>query len=465
MSEEHNSQPSTSSTDSERLIYINRNGGVVLLRAGHQYSKKKEYANGWSLWRCVKWRQNCSGSVNVKENNISKEIHHQCDPSEMDNVIAKKLHECREKVLSSSFSPIPNIYNNVKSEFNESGLDLVQKLPSFSNIKTALYAARNKEACISKIQCKLAKEVVIPSQFKDFVLGDHYDETSDIRIIIFADVNILKHIKHIKMYLSDGTFDCCPTPFLQMYSIHGDLGSDEEYTRIVPLLYSLVNKKNEDTYKTLFQLIKNLIPEWEPMQYLTDFEQAAMNAIKTIFPSVKVKGCYFHFTHNVWKKAKALNLTKNKRLRKHIALSSLLPLLPREHISDGWCYIMEDSPDSVEIQTFNDYMVTQWLEDERFVDTWCAYNQRHRTTNAVEAWHKKVNSSLPKSPNLYQLLKVLIEDAKLQTVKINEYYVEISNPKRRLTKDIVTDKWYKHVTDQLLTGQITVGHCLEKLRL
>lgn len=89
------------------------------------------------------------------------------------------MHDSREKLLSSSFSQIPNIYNNFKADFNDAGLNLIKKLPSFTQIKTALYDARNKQAGISKIQCKTVQEVEIPSQFKDFVLVNHYDETSD----------------------------------------------------------------------------------------------------------------------------------------------------------------------------------------------------------------------------------------------------------------------------------------------
>lgn len=380
-------------------------------------------------------------------------------------MMAQKLNECREKVLSSNFSPIPRIYNDFKSEFHNAGLNLLKKLPSFASIKSSLYDARNKEVGVSKIQCNLPEEVTIPMQFKALVLVDYFDRSSNIRIIVFADKETLEHIKHIKVYLSDGTFQSCPKPFIQLYSIHGDLGSNEEQTRIVPLFYVLLNRKNEETYTTLFRLLKSHISDWEPLKYVTDYEKAAMNAISTVFPLVEVKGCYFHFSHNVWKKAKALNLTKDKRLRKHVALSALLPLLPRNFISDGWCYVMEDSPESKDIQEFNDYMVTQWLDDESFVDIWCAYNQRHRTTNAVESWHKKLNSTVPKRPNLFQLLKALKDDIDLQKVNIKQYNFELPNFKRRLTEAIVTDNWFEHVTNQLLSGKITVGHCLEKLKL
>ncbi|XP_053618109.1 uncharacterized protein LOC128679717 [Plodia interpunctella] len=462
---EGNSKPSTSNNSGGEFTIIQRNGGAVLLRAGYQYTKKITFKSGCITWRCVNWRKKCPAYINIKENNIIKEKSHQCKPDEIKNVVDQKLHECREKVLSSNFSPIPNIYNNFMSEFENAGLDLLKKLPSFGNIKSSLYNARNKKAGVTKIQCNLPEEVIVPLQFKEFVLADYYNESSETRIIVFADSEVLEQIKHIKIYFSDGTFECCPKPIVQLYSIHGDLGSNEEHTRIVPLMYVLLNRKTEEIYTTLFQVLKEHIPDWEPLIYVTDYEQAAMNAISKVFPSVEVKGCYFHFSHNVWKKAKALNLTKEKRLRKHVALSALLPLLPREFISDGWCYLMEDSPESNEIQQFNDYMVTQWLEDENFVNIWCVHNQRHRTTNAVESWHKKLNSTLPKKPNLFQLLKVLKDDASLQKVNIKKHNFELPNPKRRLTKVIANDNWFKHVTNELLSGKITVGHCLEKLRL
>lgn len=41
MSEEADNQPSTSSGKTGSLTFITRNGGLVLMRAGYQYTKKK----------------------------------------------------------------------------------------------------------------------------------------------------------------------------------------------------------------------------------------------------------------------------------------------------------------------------------------------------------------------------------------------------------------------------------------
>ena len=42
----------------------------------------------------------------------------------------------------------------------------------------------------------------------------------------------------------------------------------------------------------------------QPEFIVTDFEYAAINAIKSIFPSTKMKACFFHLYQNVYRKIK-----------------------------------------------------------------------------------------------------------------------------------------------------------------
>lgn len=65
MSEEADNQPSTSSGKTGSLTFITRNGGLVLMRVGYQYTKKRENKNGWTHWRCVNVKE-CSGSLQIK---------------------------------------------------------------------------------------------------------------------------------------------------------------------------------------------------------------------------------------------------------------------------------------------------------------------------------------------------------------------------------------------------------------
>lgn len=66
MSYNADNKPSMSTKFTEGLTFIKRNGGVVLLRTGYQYTKKRVNKNGWSFWRCVNvQRYKCNGSLQI----------------------------------------------------------------------------------------------------------------------------------------------------------------------------------------------------------------------------------------------------------------------------------------------------------------------------------------------------------------------------------------------------------------
>lgn len=92
----------------------------------------------------------------------------------------------------------------------------------------------------------------------------------------------------------DGTFKCYPRPFYQLYSIHSE--TNELST---PKLYTLLLDKKSSTYISMFNNILNLFHMnnicLNPRFITIDFEQAAIQAIKLIFPNTTIKGCNVHF--------------------------------------------------------------------------------------------------------------------------------------------------------------------------
>jgi len=85
--------------------------------------------------------------------------------------------------------------------------------------------------------------------------------------------------------------------------------------------------KNEQTYVTLFQQLRNaLIQEFEDIgsskTVMMDFELAAHNALKAVFPEWELKTCYFHFIKNITdqaKKKKLKPLFKNDDFRRWLS--------------------------------------------------------------------------------------------------------------------------------------------------
>lgn len=67
----------------------------------------------------------------------------------------------------------------------------------------------------------------------------------------------------------------------------------------MPLLCVLCTNKKKSTYKTIFEQIRLHLPEYFPNQINVDFELAAINAIKEMFPNTKIQGCLFHFIQSI----------------------------------------------------------------------------------------------------------------------------------------------------------------------
>lgn len=154
-------------------------------------------------------------------------------------------------------------------------------------------------------------------------------------------------------YFGDGTFKVCKnTAFSQVYTLQGDVGSTSAYTNIVPLIYVLMSEKTYKADVVLFEIIKSQFPNWSPLKYTSDFEEASMKAMSTVFPSINLKGCYFHFGQCLGRKLKSLNLNKNQFYRRCASLCKILALLPENKIHEGWIYIKTEYTNYPEVLPF-----------------------------------------------------------------------------------------------------------------
>ncbi|KAL0891848.1 hypothetical protein ABMA27_015107 [Loxostege sticticalis] len=432
------------------LRYVDsKRGGKVLLYNGFQFYKKQQNKDGSIMWRCIK-APNCFGSVRVYNDVVLKESSHKCNPSEIENVVKEALHRLKDRVKSVQCEPIPTLYQETLLSLQDQGINL-----------TSLYSARNKTYGVKKTTFKTGVEVEVPDAYNDFLLFDYQqDET---RIIGFATQEGRQRMATCQVFYADGTFKCCIKPFYQLYVIHGDMGDDYENTNIIPLVYVLLMSKTENTYTTMFRLIKAQIPNWNPIKIVIDFERAVIKSIQTVLPTTEIKGCYFHFSQALVKRAKKLKLTKKRNQLKHLALCLALPLLPENFIDDAYLYIMEDCPTENNVTKFNDYLVKTWLEGGKFpAHIWNVCGQKNRTTNAVESWHATLNRFIPnKKVNMLQILHILKRDALLQNARILQQQNGAS------TSSSVNDKKYDNIINSaiqdLLDRKIVLGHCLEKL--
>jgi hypothetical protein len=369
---------------------------------------------------------------------------------------------------------IPSAFKQAVAKAQSTGIDIIHDLPNYRNVKSSFYRKRNRTIGVSKLVYVDVREVEVPRKFISFLLADYSYENE--RILIFCSDNGRNLMSNLNTFLGDGTFQSCPTPFVEIYSIHGDMSSSQDNTHIVPLVYALLSQKTKRMYILLFSLIKSRIPTWEPHKLITDFELPAIDAFKTVFPEAENHGCYYHYTKSLWRKAKELGINKSYYTRKPVALCNALPLLPSNKIMEGWEYVkseiqildeIEFIPESekLKLNKFKLYMERFWLRDAEFIRLWCAFGERHRTTNFVEAWHSGLNKSFKKTViTLYKLLQILSNDAMYYTVYAKKIQENVDPGMKRDYNFIVKDILVLNLQMKLVTGEVTVPYFLEKSR-
>lgn len=73
-----------------------------------------------------------------------------------------------------------------------------------------------------------------------------------------------------------------------------------------PLLFALLPGNTNAVYTKLLTKLKTSMADLQfqlaPTTIFMDFDTAAQNAARTVFPGITVKGCFFHYTQAIWRK-------------------------------------------------------------------------------------------------------------------------------------------------------------------
>jgi MULE transposase domain len=124
-----------------------------------------------------------------------------------------------------------------------------------------------------------------------FLYWDSFDDDKNLdRIIVFSTQKNLDNLSLSDVWIQDGTFKAAPRIFKQLYTIHAQVDGV-----VCPLVYAFLQRKDQETYKRLFQSLEKAPFPFNPQFILMDYEIAAIKATQDIFPPARISGCLFHF--------------------------------------------------------------------------------------------------------------------------------------------------------------------------
>lgn len=383
----------------------------------------------------------------------------------------------------------------------------VEVRAAMGNLESTKRTIRRQRAKEHPLNPTTTADLIIPEAWTTtgtenedrFLIYDNGQE-SESRMLVFGTDLALQHLAGSTTWMMDGTFDVAPRIFSQLYVIRAPLGESA-----VSCVYALLCDKSRSTYEELLNAILNQCNRLgfhpDPETVITDFEQAAINAVCNVLgPHVKIHGCFYHLTQSTWRKIQALGLVtlyrESEDVRLFCGMLDGLAFLPLDRVHDGLQFLKENIPEGLDelVSYFDSTYVSgtfRRLQPPRrdnddaipplrmrrlpalYPPTlWNVHtitiNGESRTNNLCEAWNRGFSSSIGHAhPTIWTLIRGLRNDNALVETAI---YRDLRGnpPKKRVRRQT------KALQDRLKTlcstfndGQRSlpdtlqaIGHCI-----
>ncbi|CAF0823766.1 unnamed protein product [Didymodactylos carnosus] len=288
------------------------------------------------------------------------------------------------------------VFVSPKVDTTEARVDLWRggKITLFS-VRSTLYRTRLETLSVLR---KSVEQLQIPASMAVTINQQQFLIYHMNNIVVYASPTGLQMLQQNSHWNADGTFKTAPMYFSQSYSIHV-----WDVLTMKPALFCALPRKTFEIYKEVLTGLNyhasNVGIILNPQTILIDFELGAYNAFSDVYPNAIVKGCDFHFTKNIWKRIKKLDLVrdcKKEEIRREIANIMSLPLLHMNELNNSMELIIDtlSNTDDKYIK-LTDYVITTYISGKFDIQFWNLYDTtgvRPRTNNHVEGWHRAQNS-------------------------------------------------------------------------
>ena len=198
--------------------------------------------------------------------------------------------------------------------------------------------------------------------------------------------------------------------------------------------------------------------EFHPQRLTCDFEKGVMNVFSSIYPSITINGCLFHYSQALWQKIKELGMSSyftpssasnssitdeaRKTAEDWFNAAVGLALIPPSSIGSTWVEAMDElTPDHRQATAFNDYLVTTYVDQQssRFARTvWNVHNaiiqNLPRTNNGAEGYNNRLSNVFPTHPHIYRFIELLRAEHVFQQHKAEESRVQLRKVNKKTNK-------------------------------
>lgn len=400
-----------------------KRGRTKLVHEGYMFVFDKcSRDDSTNFWRC-EFKKDCKVRVHslVATGEVVKQINEHSHGSDAAQVGASSIiTQIKARALDTT--EIPSVVFNESLQNSTSAVQ--GKIPNKDAIRKVIQRVRNDNSAAPPLPLD-RMSIVIPDQYRYYTVSEGREELfllwdsgalDNDRILLFGREANKKWSNQIKKIYIDGTFSLAPSMFAQIYVVMA-----ERNGFVLPIMYALLPNKEGGTYYKLFQAIKELWPDLEPLAVSMDYEQGAIQAFRAIFPLSAIHGCLFHLTKNLRKHLSEHNLLRRYNNDAEFALHARMIVSLSFVPIDGIEIAMEALEDGLPIELAP---ILNWFEDNYVgrpgrngnrrrplfpPDTWTVYERtiqgQDRTNNFAEGAHRRLQAEFGMDhPNLWKFI-------------------------------------------------------------
>jgi len=431
-----------------RLIQSTYRGCSLLVHRDYIFQKNYTNQDQSINWRCqnnrLKGQSKCPATCRTKDGKFIREPSEHNHPPEKATKI--QMHECVQNIKENIHDIKKGVKRYFEEAINESIAnnnrpveEYIDDIPKFNSYRTYLY--RIKHESIPKLPKTIPEIDLSMEKYKLTKDGRRFLLLQTDEFIIFSSKLQLEMLATAERWHIDGTFSASPKLFYQVYTIHAWL-----YSEMHVAAFMLLKNKTQVTYSDAFNKLKSCAINEEfnlkPREVISDFELAAINALREVFPGVVIKGCHFHFCQALKKNIKSigkfyiliiwlylyftyfniLNIPglesvyqKNEVLQDWLKIFMIFAMVPPSNINYVWQYQINTKPtinEQQKIDEFLNYFYNQWLNNRTLaISDWNHFdNSVPRTNNHVEGFNRKLGEYVVcDHPHIYSLTETFKE--------------------------------------------------------
>ena len=411
-----------------------------LIDGGYLYTRQKDLANGVVSWECEqRKRGTCKARLKILNGQIIDRVNDHTHAPNQTKVEVVKARNVMKRRAETSVDAPQRIISEGLAQVSPA---VAVNLPRIENIRRTIRRYRENNPDLPANPQNRAQIPVLPNELQTTTDGNNfllYDSgVGDAnRIIMFATDQTLDLLRQSDHWFGDGTFSVSPSIFFQVYTIHAICNG-----KVMPCIFSLLPNKTGPTYDRVFQEIDRHMNGHVPTDILFDFEQAALNGARHVFPGINVKGCFFHLSKNIWNKIQQNGLAvlyeTDDEFSLLMRMISALSFVPEVDIPQAF-YDLEmeirNNYNNPGIDVVLDYFEDTYIGRQRrgrpraapmfSMDVWNmvvrTQDELPRTNNHIEGWHRRFSLNCDGlHPNIWKFIESLKREESLVRAEIHQ---------------------------------------------